>query len=48
MFAGQLALVTAAMFSGAALYISAVEQPARLSLDHRSLLAESSAAGNLF
>ena len=40
MFAGQLALITAALFSGTALYISVVEQPARLGLDHRSLLAE--------
>ena len=40
MLAGQLALVTAAVFTGAAFYVNYVEQPARLALDDRSLLAE--------
>jgi Domain of unknown function (DUF1772) len=40
MLAGALALLVAALFSGAALYVSLVEQPARLGLDDASLLAE--------
>ena len=40
MFAGQLALVAAAVFLGAALYVNVAEQPARLLLDDRSALAE--------
>ena len=40
MIAGQLALVIAALFAGAALYVSVVEHPARMNLDDRPLLVE--------
>jgi hypothetical protein len=40
MLVGQVTLVLVSLFAGAALYISVVEQPARLVLDDQALLAQ--------
>ena len=40
MFLGPRALIAAALFTGAAVYVSVAEQPARLTIDDRAALAQ--------
>jgi hypothetical protein len=40
MLIGELALIIASLFTGAAIYVNVAEQPGRLKLDDRGLLAE--------
>lgn len=40
MISGELALIAASVFAGAAVYVSVVEHPARLALNVRALLTE--------
>jgi len=40
MFFGLLALTTAALFTGAAIYVNVAEHPARLKLDDAAMIAE--------